>query len=1001
MPITSQEQYEKAQGLLQSGKAKDPKKLSVAMQRWESIAMPQKATIVEGIGPGTAFDKLQTEATLQQAETGDAARVSSQATKAGYNIDLSQPDVIQNLAVDPKRTEVIEKVRQATRDDALPNASKLKVFNDPPDYVPPKPKLSLANPLAFLPTALQRHYFYEPSVAEFRSAMTDGNIARRLKKEFNLVEDLSKVSDEDLENSTTFKAFQDASWKHSLADAMKNGYAISRVSQTKEMGGFDKFQAGALDPSVAAATGAVRGMTGGLSLPTETDEEGRSVSRNPNAALGGEIAGTLTPTGLPSRIATGTARVLGKAGLGSKGVQGVIKGITAATATGAADASLREIAKFTADALDAGDTAEEAAQRLYETAQGLPSAALRGAGYGAAFGAGGEALGGLAKLGARGIVGGKPKDVLLNANSSGVKMGGLGEPVLPKDLTNLTDEAAAMSPRAEADSLLAERAIPKLMTQRLKDQEGLKLRALEETSAARAKLDQATIDTKPVADRIMAYAERMPGGTPEASAKKTAIRRYARRIRNEGRATAERWDAILDEIDSQANQGEKRIDKQWNDVSAIAREARDEFQFNEPTRADNYAIRDSVGKTKGVSDYSGMNTRQSVERSQFEFDNAKMGMPTELKAAPVRLGNKSPAETAQFFESHPSLPKIQEYFNSERAVASDVERSNFSRPKDNTRTANATEAQYAANKALIEAVNDGMGYQGTTYRGVRMAPEEVQKLIASGKVKNDHLWSTSKDESHAAAFAKKGSGGEPVLFTIEGSSGVDLDSVPGLNTFDEVGIPTGRQFRVTDSYRDKDGILRVKLSDGTRGPTGDEVSAMAEGTEPRARLLPENHDSVKGRLLGIADPKNHVTAEKFLKLAKRAGVETERDVVNIQRLRDAQNWKEYLGRAISGIGSGGGTYVKMNNTLRAVPTLNSLSGGLPKMEATKEASDVVDRFLEQAVPSWRGLHTRGGQAARPAGSIAARREEKPRDTLTEEEAQFAAAVLKNLMDMNK
>lgn len=1001
MPITSQEQYEKAQGLLQSGQAKDPQKLQVSMQRWERFAMPQKSAIVEGLGPGTSFDKLQNESLIEQGEAEDTARIGDQATKAGYNIDLSQPNVIQNLADDPKRAEIIRNVREMKFDEKLPNASKLKLFNDPPDYVPPKPKMSLTNPLAFMPTSLQRHYFYEPSVAEFRSAMTDGNIARRLKKEFNLVEDLSKVSDEDLENSTTFRAFQDAAWKHTLADAMKNGYAVSRVAHTKEMGGFDQFQAKALDPSVAAATGAVRGMTGGLSLPTETDEEGRSVSRNPNVAMGGEIAGTLTPTGLPSRIATGTAKLLGKTGLASKGVQGVIKGITSASVTGAADASMREIAKFTADALDAGDTAEEAAQRLYETAKGLPDAALRGAGYGAAFGAGGEALGGLARAGARGVVGGKPKDVLLNANSSGVKMSGLGEPVLPRDLSTLADEAAAMQPRAEADSILAERAIPRLMTQRLKDQEALKLRALEETSAARSKLNEATIDTKPIADRIAAYAEQMPGGTPEASAKKTAIRRYARRIRNEGKATAERWDSILEEIDDQANQGEKKIDKHWNDVSAIAREARDEFQFNEPNKVDNYAIRDSVGETKGVSDYSGMKTRQNVERSIYEYDNVKMGMPAKLDAAPVRLGGRSPTETTRFFESHPSLSKIQDYFNSERAVASDVERSNFSRPKDNNRTVKATQAQYAANKALIEAVNDGMGYQGTTYRGARMTPGEVQQLIASGKVKNDHLWSTSKDEAHAVAFAKKGSGGEPVLFTIDGSSGIDLDNVPGLNTFDEVGIPTGRQFRVTDSYRDKDGILRVKLTDGTRGPTGDEVSAMAESAEPRARLLPETHDAVRGKLLSIADPKNHVTAERFLKLAKRAGVETERDVLNIQRLRDAQNWKEYLGRAISGIGTGGGTYVKMNNTLRAVPTLNSISGGLPKMEATKEASDVIDRFLEQAVPSWRGLHTRGGQAARPAGSLATKREEKPRDTISEEEAQFAAAVLKNLMDMNK
>src|SRR5689334_6029441 len=220
MPISSQEQYDKAQALVSSGKAKDPTRLQQSMQRWERFAMPQKATLVEGIGPGTSFERLQNESAVQRTEEEERARLQGQANKAGYSVDLSQPNAVQNLAVDPQRAEIISKVREATRDTSLPNASKLKVFNDPPDYEPPKPKLSLANPLAMLPTALQRHYFYEPSVEEFRSAMTDGNLARRLKKEFNLVDDVSKVSDEDLKDSTTYKAFQDASWKHALADAM-------------------------------------------------------------------------------------------------------------------------------------------------------------------------------------------------------------------------------------------------------------------------------------------------------------------------------------------------------------------------------------------------------------------------------------------------------------------------------------------------------------------------------------------------------------------------------------------------------------------------------------------------------------------------------------------------------------------------------------------------------------------------------------------------------------
>lgn len=1000
MPITSQEQYDKAKGLIDSGKAKDPVRLQKSMRRWESFAMPQAGALVEGIGEGTTFDRLQKEAGFQETEAADTERLKGQATRHGYSIDLSEPNVVQNLVgglQEEERRKRIEQYKEATRDNSLPNASKLKVFNDPPDYVPPKPKFSLTNPLAVLPTPLQRHYHYEPSVEEFRSAMTDGSLAKHLKKEFSLVPDVSKLSDADIENSATFKAFQDAAWKHALADAMKEGYPLSRVSQTKEMGAIDKAQAGALDPAMAGANGLLAGLTGGLSRPTETAEERRSDARNPRMSLGGEVLGTLSPTGLPSRIATGSAKLLGKVGLGNRGAQGVVKGITAGAMAGAADTNLREIAKFASDALDAGDSAAEALERLSGVVQRVPETTLQGAGMGAAFGAGGEALGGLARAGARRIVGGQPRDLLLHGQSSGVKMGALGEPVLPKDLDDLASSAAARRSTAEAD--IAENVAPKLLTQRLKEQESAVARAADETAAARAKLGEATVDTGNLAAEIAAMADEMPAMTPQAAAKRTALQRYGRRIRSKGKMTAKELDDVISEVDSQANQDAKKPDADWNKVSAILRKGRDEFKFDEPTKVDNFAVRGKEGEAKGISDYSGMKARQSREQDIQEFDNRQMGLPAKLESAPVALDPG--ASAPKFLESHPNFGKIQEYFNNERAVASDVERSDFSRPKDTNRTVAASQAQYATNKAISEAVDKGLGYQGITYRGARMSPEQVQDLIASGKVKSDHLWSTSKSEDHALAFAKKGKSGEPVLFTIEGSSGVDLDGVPGLNTFDEVAVPTGRNFKVTDSYRGKDGILRVKLSDGTRGPMGDEVQAMAEGAEPQVRIRAEDYQNFKSNIIGTANPENAITSEKILGLARRSGLDNEKAIRDIQRLRDAQNWKQYLGRAISGVSSHGGTYLRMNNLLRATPTLNSLSGGLPKMEASKEAMDVVDRFLAEAVPSWRGIHSRGGQSARPAGLAASDRKQKPRDSLTDEEAQFASAVIKNLMEMDK
>src|SRR6478735_1337917 len=602
MPITSQEQYDKAQSLVSSGKAKDPARLQRSMQRWESFAMPQKSVPVEGVGPGTSFEQAQNRAVITQAEDETANRLQGQAKRQGYAVDLSQPDVIQNLASDPQRDFIIEKVRAATRDDSLPNKSKLKVFNDPPDYVPPKARFSLTNPLAMLPTPLQRHYFYEPSVAEFRQTMTDGSIGRHLKKEFNLVEDVSRLPDKEIENSTTFKAFQDAAWKHALADAMKNGYAISRVSETKGMGTLDKAQATVLDPAMAGANGMLSGLTASLSRPTETDEEKRSSVRNPGFSLGGEILGSLAPGSIPAKLAVGSAKLLGKAGLASRGLPGAVKGVGAAAMTGAADSTIRDIAKFAGDALDAGDTAEEAAHRLYETMRGIPANAGRGATMGVALGVGGEVFGGLAKAGARSIVGGQPRDMLLNAQSSGVRMGKFGEPVLPKDLESMAANAAAK--RATAEGLIAEEVAPKLLTQRLREQEGAAARAADETSAAREKLGGATVDTGPLADRMLKYADEMPGLTPEASRKRTALQHYANRIREMERVNAKGLDDIISEVDAQANQAGKKPDSDWNGFSKILREGRDEFHFDEPMSKDNYAIRDQRGDVKAATDYS-------------------------------------------------------------------------------------------------------------------------------------------------------------------------------------------------------------------------------------------------------------------------------------------------------------------------------------------------------------------------------------------------------------
>lgn len=999
----SQEQYERAKTAVTSGGI-PPEKVPVVQSR---IAQYEDDR-ARGYLPAPADEGRLPQPAIDVAPKAKKPKLNA-AQMQGYEIDLSSDTPLRNMADDPERAQFIAKVREATKDDSLPNASKLKVFNDPPDY---EGKPMLPGLLGGLPKP--RQYFYEPSVSEFREVLSDSSLSRQLQREFSLVNDPTKMSDEEIQKSRTFAAYRDAAWKHALADAMRNGTPISRVEFSNKLGTVEKLQAKALDPVTSFNTGVLSGATMGASdplirsvAPETAEAERRSRLRSPNAALAGEIIGALNPRGAPSKLAAGTGRVLGKLGLKSTGLSGAAKGIAAGAATGAIDANARAIAQAASDALDAGESAVEAASRIYSTLKPdqMIDRTLSGAGLGAAMGAGGELLGaGAGKL-ARSVVGSDTNlPVLSKANASGVKMSGTGEPVLPADLNAEVNAARAL--RANADERIAERSVQPLANQRLAEQEKLVSNAVRDTETARGKLQGATVDMRGVADELKAMSDEMPGLTPEGAAKKTALRRFARKVLREGNITPERMDALIEEADAQANQGGKQPDPTWNRASAALRKGRDEFQYDEPTRADNYAIRDAEGNATNTSDYGGMKTKQSVERFQFEKENQTMGLPRTVESAPVRLGNSSDETAGRFLAEHPNYQQVVKLFNEDRAVASDLQRGDFSRPKDPNRTVGAMQATSAANKALNDTIRSGHGYQGVVYRGARLSPEEVQDIVSKGQVRADNIWSTSKSQDHALAFAKKGNSGEPVLMEIEGSSGVSLDAVPGLNTFDEVAVPAGKPFKITDSYRNKDGVLVLKMTDGTRGPTGDEALALAESSSPKAGLDFTQQATLKGKVLGAKDPANYESTRKLQQLAERAGIPE--NIRNIQRLHDAQNWKALLGKAIQGIGAGikgnmGAKFSPEALALRAVPSLKSLSGGLektPRMEASPEAIDLVERFLEQAVPSWRGANLRGGQAARTSGAIGDRKKKaQVRDTMSDDEARFAANVIKKVLEM--
>ncbi len=152
-------------------------------------------------------------------------------------------------------------------------------------------------------------------------------------------------------------------------------------------------------------------------------------------------------------------------------------------------------------------------------------------------------------------------------------------------------------------------------------------------------------------------------------------------------------------------------------------------------------------------------------------------------------------------------------------------------------------------------------------------------------------------------------------------------------------------------------------------------------------------------------------------MAERLGVSKEYDL--IKRMRARADYKKLLAQAMSGVsvGSGGmgNKFFSSNQLLRAVPTLRSLGGGLPRMEATDKLVDLLDRHISQQsgdgrlatgdrilnemVPEAKVLNLRGGQPAKFIGP--ATREEKGDDAnLSPEETALAKSIIRELMKLD-
>jgi hypothetical protein len=644
--------------------------------------------------PSYSPDEYQrAKASLADPNLPEKSRAMRTARIAEFEKSQAENDqargYTQTSQLDPAKEELVKRVRGATRDDALPNASGLKVFSTPTEYEPPVKvnPFSPVSPLSY--GAPERNIWHEPSVKDFRAALAaGGSFAERAKAELgkgtygggpvapapgpnehasqptrditqlgNEPTDPNNYDDVNLERSDTFKAYRDAAWQHALADAVKSGKPIYRLAFTKKLSDAEKATAGAIDTGGAFVGGAGQAATLGLLDPLKrainpslATKDRQQRNRNPSAEMAGEFAGGAV--GAPEAIVRGSVSALGKKlGGSSLGRLGTSAG--AGAITGAADAQVRAIAQSASDALDAGDSAAEMASRIYDSLS--LNTTLGGAALGTGAAVTGHALGSAAGQGARSLVGGNAEEVLLHGQDAGLKMGPLGNVEVPKDVSGRVSSAAAQGKKA--DLVLADELADPLSRERLLQQEAQHRGALEETSRVReALVEPAVVDgslttvsksvgTGDAAQKILSIGSGLSKLTGGADANE--IRAIGRRLNSQRQVTPEQLDAHIDALEKRAKSG-KEPDPNFLAVKNILLELRDEFHLpDEATSVDNFAIRDKSGNMKPVDGYSGLKKAQETEKTTRQVQNAAMGLPLELKAEPLRMAKAPDPESAQ------------------------------------------------------------------------------------------------------------------------------------------------------------------------------------------------------------------------------------------------------------------------------------------------------------------------------------------------------------------
>jgi hypothetical protein len=875
------------------------------------------------------------------------------------------------------RRQQTEWAKKLTTEPSLKNASKLKVFDDPPEYSPPKdlPGQGL------LPKATTM--YYEPTPGEFRTVMmSNPRVKAALQEQYPSV-NIEELDEGALEDSGAFKAYADARWQHALAGALKTHTPITRVAFSDKTSTVDPktgqrklnlsgHLANAMDGSMSLMTGALQGATGGLydlgmtavdkALPgsdpgilAETRDAGRgSRERYPITATVGTVAGALDPRQLPGKIAGGIGKLTAKVATPKSlpGRMATSAGIGAATTV--IDENMRAAADLAADALDADKSAREAALMI---AQGLPMVDPTTAAVGAGLGAVADLAGAGFGTGKRAMVNSdRLRAPLKHFEESGGTLGPMmGRRVSPEAQKY---QARAESARTTPQDLIIDEVTDSLATQRLLEQESALRSGEQATSVAQAKLDGSTVSPSMAAERIRADAESMPAATPQAKAARKNLLDFANRLASKERLTAAELDDFLQEIDDAAKFG-RSVEPvgHWKQAGKHLRDLRDEFRFNEDatvvTEFQETPEIDLDALAKGI-DQTSLRDPKNAQAEAYRPDHPPVEIHLYPGETPKLTDGRHRVLAAQRAGAPGVRASIRTYDDEARLLGIEEKFIPFG-PHD----------RGVFNPGADVTIADVPAKQVGGVRDKRGNVKAVEDYSAE-KLRQSKLQGFHKDMNKRLGLPEDLQG-EPVLSEPYVSKGIFDPKTP-----QEIAESLPVKARLDEDQRTAFGSAIRKSSGRDYLKNRRELESLAERTDDSA----------------IAGRKGGLPIKKKLEI--------------IRLLDDKDQLSQALGQAVDQLSSHGNVSVNLLKKVgfRAIPTLKSLSGGLPAKPTTPGVSDQAVARLREFIPEWEALHLRGGKPARVLGS--ARDREEPKESkFSPEEKDFWLKVIEKISEENK